>query len=1062
MTLTYDITKLRYLGKSSLPSDDNANDGQINWTNLFPGPGGLAPDAKFVITAAFHAEAVASPAILLALASGTDAGKNPVPLAGASEPLLILPSDPGPCQDILLDGGFEGPLGNWKITRKVGAGCPLPVAGPSGNNPHSGAASLRLGSVSGCPSAVALTRSVVLPNNVTKATFSFWYRMVDPVSEAPPPATPAWPPDSLLVLAFNPSTIVPVLQSVYGTKGWTYVEAGITKLAGSTAELYFYFLQDGQVDAPSPEVFIDDVQVCIQKCGAPTAKPGDPTAPSICWKAGDYVDYAPSGVPDFDQRQEDWRNGQAQWTHDGPTALANSLWWFDSKFEPGTAPPPTISDGYPLLASGQWDDHAPEAVAPLIADLAARADTNGARTQTSRQGTSIGDLRDAAESILADRGLLGDYTITLEPKPDFDWVRTEISRSEDIVLLLGFWEHQADGWRRLGGHYVTSAGVACQGNRIAISDPYFDRAEAGRAGRALPVGPHEHPVVPPQGIHNDAQKVSHDIYDVVPVGVPGATWGLQGYAPTYAEIANFSRLNEDPVQAAYIASGYQNGPIVVVAEYALAASPKAPGVSLRLDPHLRSVSVDEVFTVSLQVDVTQASVDQATVSLGFDPNLLVVVDAQGQPTARIDAGSLLQVVTNTVDNAAGTIDLVTAQATTPLPGDFKLGSIRFRALAEAPAPGTSLYFHRWPGRYTDLFHSGASILTTHSNGQVIVQGRPAKLLGSVALQGRPTAPDPTWMAPLSVTLHQPGASTPLLTFGVQTDDLGRFGIESIVAGTYDIRVKGPTTLAAKRTGLVLGGGDNQVALGTLLEGDANNDNLVDVADASILAASFGLRLGHPSYDPAADFNRDGVVNAVDQGLLQDNYGKSGDQPATAGPRAVYIAGADAHALGVERSAGSTGLRIEPAQSAADRGQVVTVEIILGAGDQLVDALAAHLDFDPLRLMVVNEAGAPTDRIQAQTGHATLANQVNNTLGTIDYGIVCSDTPPLAGTTAIASVRFKVKDGAYGDAWVRFIASGPRETGAYFEGEPVLGKLAAGHILLPPIPHALHLPMLLRQ
>ena len=44
-------------------------------------------------------------------------------------------------------------------------------------------------------------------------------------------------------------------------------------------------------------------------------------------------DYAPAGMPDFDQRQTTWRvpapDGD-KWTHDGPVAAANALWWLDA------------------------------------------------------------------------------------------------------------------------------------------------------------------------------------------------------------------------------------------------------------------------------------------------------------------------------------------------------------------------------------------------------------------------------------------------------------------------------------------------------------------------------------------------------------------------------------------------------------------------------------------------------------------------------------------------------------------------------------------------------------
>ena len=71
------------------------------------------------------------------------------------------------------------------------------------------------------------------------------------------------------------------------------------------------------------------------------------------WKPGPWQDYAPSGMPDFDQKQNGWflpgPVSQPLWTHCGPVAAANSLWWFDSKFETQPITPPVTSDHYPLV-----------------------------------------------------------------------------------------------------------------------------------------------------------------------------------------------------------------------------------------------------------------------------------------------------------------------------------------------------------------------------------------------------------------------------------------------------------------------------------------------------------------------------------------------------------------------------------------------------------------------------------------------------------------------------------------------------------------------------------------
>lgn len=109
-----------------------------------------------------------------------------------------------------------------------------------------------------------------------------------------------------------------------------------------------------------------------------------------------YPDYAPSGMPDFDQRQwgtYNWTDKWGSYSHCGPVACANSLWWLDSEFEPVQMPPPAINDGFPLVKSynASWDDHAPSNVQPLIEHLAFLMDTDGKRTGLAHSGTDIHD-----------------------------------------------------------------------------------------------------------------------------------------------------------------------------------------------------------------------------------------------------------------------------------------------------------------------------------------------------------------------------------------------------------------------------------------------------------------------------------------------------------------------------------------------------------------------------------------------------------------------------------------------------------------------------------------------
>ncbi len=138
------------------------------------------------------------------------------------------------------------------------------------------------------------------------------------------------------------------------------------------------------------------------------------------------------------------------------------------------------------------------------------------------------------------------------------------------------------------------------------------------------------------------------------------------------------------------------------------------------------------------------------------------------------------------------------------------------------------------------------------------------LTGSVALQGRPQAPHPSWSVPLTVTIGT-------TSYSVMTDQRGNFGLSGLTPGTYNITVKNRHTLRNQKSGVTLVVGVNTVNFGTLLEGDANDDNYVNISDFSLLRLGFA-----PRYDERVDFNQDGIVNISDFSLLAVNFGRHGN------------------------------------------------------------------------------------------------------------------------------------------------------------------------------------------
>jgi hypothetical protein len=340
--------------------------------------------------------------------------------------------------------------------------------------------------------------------------------------------------------------------------------------------------------------------------------------PPFYWKDG-FCDYAPSGMPDFDQKQDAWVNPpQSQtWTWCGPVAVANSLWWLDSKFEPAQPPisPPSISDGFPLVSSyvPGLDDHDPGNVQPFIQHLAYLMDTDAMRTRPpgpAHTGTNVVDMEaglthylswtgvnqkgdvngdgvvnqtdvnivtaiigstpgnvtwnmaadifpatvgwpiigiadnkiDASDLALvtANLGKTGFFYEHTVNNPDFNYIEQEVEKSQDVVLLVGYWIYYPQNppgqrWYREGGHFVTVAGVNSTEKKIAISDPCYDAFENSNIAEGRVPIPHLiHPGLP-NTMHNDAALVSHDIYSVAPISDfmvdpnPNGTWTLVNY-----------------------------------------------------------------------------------------------------------------------------------------------------------------------------------------------------------------------------------------------------------------------------------------------------------------------------------------------------------------------------------------------------------------------------------------------------------------------------------------------------------------------------------------------------
>jgi len=334
---------------------------------------------------------------------------------------------------------------------------------------------------------------------------------------------------------------------------------------------------------------------------------------------------------------------------------------------------------------------------------------------------------------------------------------------------------------------------------------------------------------------------------------------------------------------------------------------------------------------------------------------------------------------------------------------------------------------------------------------------PAIVQGSVTLQGRPNPPSARWAISLTVELLNPTTGSTLQTLATTTDNQGRFTLSGLSAGVYGLRVKGMHTLGNRRSSLTLAAGDNTVNMGTLLEGDTDNDNDVDANDASVVNVAFGSSSASANWDPRADLNGDGVVNATDMGLVALNYGKTGDVELGSSAARRSVSTASFGDISVQ-AAGSVALNFVPSAIEKSRGDIFEVQVMLRAGSQPVDTVDLAIFFPGAVLSIVDQAGSPATRVQGNTAFSQeLANSVQNGAGIIRYAATKTGGS-VTGDVRLFTLRVKAINP--GTGWLRFGMWNPR-TDVRYRGQSVLGSWPAASMRILG-ENKLYLPMTIKK
>ena len=139
------------------------------------------------------------------------------------------------------------------------------------------------------------------------------------------------------------------------------------------------------------------------------------------------------------------------------------------------------------------------------------------------------------------------------------------------------------------------------------------------------------------------------------------------------------------------------------------------------------------------------------------------------------------------------------------------------------------------------------------------------------------APNDKWIEPFEVHLFVAGgAELGCSPVTATTNDTGVFRIWGIPPGTYNISVKNWTCLREVKLGeTLLVDVPNVVDFGTLLQGDADNNNYVVMADLGAMLPAWNKQVGDPEYSVKFDFNRDGYVTMADLGVMLPNWNGAG-------------------------------------------------------------------------------------------------------------------------------------------------------------------------------------------
>ena len=387
-----------------------------------------------------------------------------------------------------------------------------------------------------------------------------------------------------------------------------------------------------------------------------------------------------------------------------------------------------------------------------------------------------------------------------------------------------------------------------------------------------------------------------------------------------------------------------------------------------------------------------ASPDTDTVSLSVGPDTAISQSANGTNLFVTDFyADPLQI------NGRGEFDHATT-VTRQKPSSLQIGALLQGRRATSPA-----------SRFVQPV--SIELRTSQGQGDAPVERHltqtqsPASVKSTVA-NNPPGGVDPVSNMVYGKTTIQSGA-TP--TFAVLSNGSAADPLADLEPGTYDVYIKGQSSIAVKVTSVeLLPGQLRSVSNFVLREGDIDNNDVVNGADFSTFAPAYNTATGTFGYVGAADFNQSDFIDMLDFSLLASNFNTSGTGAD------VLTTGSSAVSVNRLRSSGTytmPSIAMTPATTDYAIGDVVPVTVTLNPGSRPVDGAQIVVRANNGAELV----GTNTFEIESASPLSLLfSDAVNAGRNLIELALGRSLSATVSGPTVLGTVNVRITGDVTGD------------------------------------------------